>query len=58
MRGYFITSNTDILGDFTEVQPEILRVCGNPRKGIINVRTDFSCPGMQNPASPRSLHMP
>ena len=38
---YRYPSNTDILGDFTEVQPEKLRVCGNPRKGIINVQTDF-----------------
>ena len=33
--------NTDTLGDFTEVQPEKLRVGGNPRKGIISVRTEF-----------------
>ena len=31
----------DILGDITEVQPEKLRVRGNPRKGIISVRTGF-----------------
>ena len=41
MRGYSTTSYMDIFGDFTEVQPEKLRVRGNPRKGIINVRTDF-----------------
>ena len=33
--------NTDILGDLTEVQPEKLRVHGNPQKGIISVRTGF-----------------
>ena len=33
--------NTDSLGDFTEVQPEKLRVRGNPRKGIISVRAGF-----------------
>ena len=33
--------NTDTLGDFTEVQPEKLSVRGNPRKGIISVRTGF-----------------
>ena len=27
--------------DFTEVQPEKVRVRGNPRKGIISVRTGF-----------------
>ena len=32
---------TDTLGDFTEVQPKHLRVCGNHRKGIISVRTGF-----------------
>ena len=32
---------TDLLGDFTEIQPEKLRVRGNPRKGIISVRTGF-----------------
>ena len=41
MHGYFTTSNTDILGDFTGVLLEKLRVRGNPRKGIISVRTDF-----------------
>ena len=33
--------NTDTLGDFTEVQPEKLRVRRNPRKGIISVWTGF-----------------
>ena len=33
--------NSDTLGDFTEVQPEKLRIRGNPRKGIISVRTGF-----------------
>ena len=33
--------NTDSLGDFTEVQPEKLRVHGNPRKGIISVWARF-----------------
>ena len=33
--------NTDSIGDFTDVQPEKLRVCGNPRKGIISVRAGF-----------------
>ena len=32
--------NIDTL-DFTEVQPEKIRVRGNPRKGIISVRTMF-----------------
>ena len=33
--------DTDTLGDFTEVQPEKLRVRGNPSKGIISIRTNF-----------------
>ena len=33
--------NTDSLGDFTEVQPEKLRVRENPRKAIISVRAGF-----------------
>ena len=40
-RGYFTTCSyrhfRSVL-DLTEVQPEKLRVCGNPRKGIISVR--------------------
>ena len=32
--------NTDILGDITEIQPEKLRVPGNPQKGIICVFTE------------------
>ena len=47
--------NTDTLGDFTEVQPEKLRVRWNPRKGIISVRTGFTRPGTPDSASPRSL---
>ena len=39
--GYFKLVNTDTLGDFTEVQPEKVRVRGNPRKGIISIRTGF-----------------
>ena len=41
MHGYFTTSNTNILGDFTEVQPEKIHVRGNPRERIIIVLTDF-----------------
>ena len=41
MRGYFTTCSfrhfRSVL-DLTEVQPEKLRVRGNPRKGIISVR--------------------
>ena len=33
--------NTDSLGDFTEVQPEKLRVRRNPQNGIISVRVGF-----------------
>ena len=33
--------NTDSLGDFTDVQPEKLRLRGNPRRGIISVQARF-----------------
>ena len=47
--------NADTIGDFTDVQPEKLRVRGNPRKGIISVRAGFTRPGTPNSASPRLI---
>ena len=47
--------NTDSIGDFTDVQPEKLRVRGNPPRDLLASGPGFSRPGTPNSASPRSL---